>query len=179
MRRHVQEQRAPTQHRRRTTGSEDPEAGVRDLRSARERADARGHPADHSGTEAVRARDCEAASDAAGSSVRLRARGDRGTDRDESARDRGRGPEGRRVSERIGPNESAHAIKCTTLRIQKVAGTIRSMNATLLVPLIIALAGALTYAFAGNAKLVELARITFFVGLLWTVYEVAAHVVHF
>lgn len=37
-------------------------------------------------------------------------------------------------------------------------------------PLVVTIAGALVYAFAGNAKAAELGRIAFFCGLLWLVY---------
>lgn len=53
------------------------------------------------------------------------------------------------------------------------------MSIVLLVPLIVCIVGALVYALSNNAKIVELARILYFVGLLWTVYAVAARVVKF
>lgn len=48
---------------------------------------------------------------------------------------------------------------------------------TALVPILIALVGALVYALSSNGKLVELGRIAFFVGLFWTVYSFAGAVV--
>lgn len=47
--------------------------------------------------------------------------------------------------------------------------------ATILVPLLVCLAGALLYALSSNGKVSELGRIAFAVGLLWTVYEAAGH----
>jgi hypothetical protein len=41
---------------------------------------------------------------------------------------------------------------------------------TIMVPLLVATIAALTYGFSSNAKLVELARILFFVGTFWLVY---------
>jgi hypothetical protein len=41
---------------------------------------------------------------------------------------------------------------------------------TIIWPLLIAVAGALVYAFAANPKLAEIGRILFFCGVLWTVY---------
>jgi hypothetical protein len=51
--------------------------------------------------------------------------------------------------------------------------------ATILIPFLVAVAGALVYGFAANPKLSELARITFFVGVMWTVYDFATGHVHF
>lgn len=53
------------------------------------------------------------------------------------------------------------------------------------VPAVTAVVGALVYAFAGNgsppspgsSKLAEIGRITFFVGLFWTVFDLAKAVV--
>ncbi len=42
----------------------------------------------------------------------------------------------------------------------------------IVVPLLVALIGALVYALAANGKVSELGRIAYFVGLLWTVYQV-------
>ncbi len=42
-----------------------------------------------------------------------------------------------------------------------------------IVPLIVAVCGALIYAFASNSKLQEMGRILFFVGVLWAVWAVA------
>lgn len=41
-----------------------------------------------------------------------------------------------------------------------------------LVPFVVAVIGALIYAFASNAKLAEIGRILFSVGALWCVYVV-------
>ena len=38
-------------------------------------------------------------------------------------------------------------------------------------PLVLTIAGALVYAFAGNAKAAELGRLAFFCGLFWLVHE--------
>jgi hypothetical protein len=40
----------------------------------------------------------------------------------------------------------------------------------ILTPLLVSVVGAFVYAISVNAKLAELARIAFFVGLLWLVY---------
>lgn len=40
----------------------------------------------------------------------------------------------------------------------------------MLLPLLVAVGGALLYALAGQAKLSEMGRIAFFVGLFWVVY---------
>jgi hypothetical protein len=50
--------------------------------------------------------------------------------------------------------------------------------ATLVFPLLVAVVGALVYAFA-SSKVSELGRISFFVGLLWLVYVAATKSVHF
>jgi hypothetical protein len=50
---------------------------------------------------------------------------------------------------------------------------------TILVPFAVALTGALVYGFSTNGKLVELARILFFVGAFWTVQMLAGGRVHF
>lgn len=50
--------------------------------------------------------------------------------------------------------------------------------ATILFPLLVAVVGALAYAFA-SGKLSELGRISFFVGLLWVVYALLGKTVHF
>jgi Na+/phosphate symporter len=49
--------------------------------------------------------------------------------------------------------------------------------ATILLPLCVAIAGALVYAFAANGKLAELGRILFFVGALVTVWFLGGHVI--
>jgi Na+/phosphate symporter len=46
-----------------------------------------------------------------------------------------------------------------------------------LFPLLLAVGGALLYALAGNAKLSELGRIMFFVGLFWFASTLATHAV--
>lgn len=51
--------------------------------------------------------------------------------------------------------------------------------ATLTAPLLVALVGSLAYAFSTNAKVGELGRISFFVGLLWLVFQLGHVVVHF
>lgn len=45
------------------------------------------------------------------------------------------------------------------------------------VPVLVAVAGALTYALSANGKVQELGRIAFFVGLFFTVAGVAGHVI--
>ena len=50
---------------------------------------------------------------------------------------------------------------------------------TTFVPFLIAITGTLVYAFSSNAKVAELGRIAYFVGLFWTVYLVAGHVIRF
>jgi len=52
------------------------------------------------------------------------------------------------------------------------------MTLSILVPLLVAIAGALVYGLAGG-KLSELGRIAFFVGLLWLVKDFATHVAKF
>jgi hypothetical protein len=47
-----------------------------------------------------------------------------------------------------------------------------------LIPLLVAVVGALVYALAANPKLQEMGRIAYFVGLLWLVYDFATRVVH-
>lgn len=51
--------------------------------------------------------------------------------------------------------------------------------ATILVPLLVCLAGALVYALSANGKVSELGRIAYFCGLLWLVYEFSSHVIRF
>lgn len=52
------------------------------------------------------------------------------------------------------------------------------MTATILVPLAVAIAGALVYAFASNSKLARIGEIALFVGLLWTVYALSDSRLH-
>ena len=47
----------------------------------------------------------------------------------------------------------------------------------ILIPLLVCVVGVLIYALSGNPKLVEIGRVMFFVGLLWTVDRVAGAVV--
>ncbi len=42
--------------------------------------------------------------------------------------------------------------------------------ATIIIPLVVAVVGALMYALASNPKLSEMGRLLFFVGSMWTVY---------
>lgn len=51
--------------------------------------------------------------------------------------------------------------------------------AIILWPLLVLVIGALAYGLASNPKVGELGRIAFFVGLLWTVYDLATRVVRF
>ena len=51
--------------------------------------------------------------------------------------------------------------------------------AVVLWPLLVLVLGALLYALAANPKLSEMGRIAYFVGLLWTVYDIATRVVRF
>jgi hypothetical protein len=53
------------------------------------------------------------------------------------------------------------------------------MVATIVVPAVVLVVGALMYALAGNPKLAEIGRIAYFVGLLWLVYEVMGRTLHF
>lgn len=46
-------------------------------------------------------------------------------------------------------------------------------------PLVLTIAGALVYAFAGNAKAAELGRLAFFCGLFWLVYSVSGRQLRF
>jgi Na+/phosphate symporter len=50
--------------------------------------------------------------------------------------------------------------------------------ATIAAPLLIALAGALVYAFS-SAKPSELGRIAFFCGLFWLTYQLGSRTFHF
>jgi Na+/phosphate symporter len=43
--------------------------------------------------------------------------------------------------------------------------------ATIVWPLVFAIAGALVYAFATNGKLQEMGRLTFFIGMFWLCYS--------
>lgn len=47
------------------------------------------------------------------------------------------------------------------------------------VPLLVAVVGAMMYGLCSGAKLAEIGRILFFVGSLWLVQALAAHVVRF
>lgn len=49
--------------------------------------------------------------------------------------------------------------------------------ATVLVPLVVVVVGALAYALAGNPKLSEMGRLLFFVGILWLVYLLSGRAV--
>ncbi len=51
--------------------------------------------------------------------------------------------------------------------------------ATIAVPLAFAIVGALIYALSTNAKVVRMAEITFFVGMLWLVFRLSGQDVHF
>jgi len=51
--------------------------------------------------------------------------------------------------------------------------------ATILFPLAFAILGALVYALSSNAKVVRMGEITFFVGMLWLVYQLSGHSLHF
>jgi hypothetical protein len=51
--------------------------------------------------------------------------------------------------------------------------------ATIAYPLIVAVAGALAFAFSSNGKIARMGEIALFVGLLWTVYLLAGHQLHF
>jgi hypothetical protein len=51
--------------------------------------------------------------------------------------------------------------------------------AVVLWPLLVCILGALVYALASNPKASEMGRIAYFVGLLWTVYDIATRVVRF
>jgi hypothetical protein len=47
-----------------------------------------------------------------------------------------------------------------------------------IVPLIFAIIGLLIYALASNSKVIEIGRLTFFAGLLISLYAVMNHTVH-
>ncbi len=51
--------------------------------------------------------------------------------------------------------------------------------ATIGVPLVVAIVGALMYALATNSKVVRMGEISFFVGMLWLVHELSGHALHF
>jgi len=53
------------------------------------------------------------------------------------------------------------------------------MNATIFVPLLVCIIGALVYALAANGKLARLGEIAYGNGLLVTLLEVAQHMVRF
>jgi len=46
----------------------------------------------------------------------------------------------------------------------------------ILVPALVAIVGALVYALSSNARVVELGRLAYAVGLFWAVYALAGHV---
>lgn len=46
-------------------------------------------------------------------------------------------------------------------------------------PLVVAVIGVLMYALSSNAKVAEIGRLLFFIGMLWLVYTSAARVVRF
>lgn len=46
------------------------------------------------------------------------------------------------------------------------------------IAVVVALVGVLAYALSANAKIAEIGRIAFFVGLFWTVASLAKQVVH-
>ena len=48
----------------------------------------------------------------------------------------------------------------------------------ILIPLLILVLGALAYALSSNGKVAELGRITYFVGLLWLIYQLASVHLH-
>lgn len=50
---------------------------------------------------------------------------------------------------------------------------------TIAIPVLFAVLGAMAYGFAANAKVGELGRITFFVGLFWTIYVCCHASLHF
>ena len=47
-----------------------------------------------------------------------------------------------------------------------------------LVPLVVALVGVLVYALSSNAKVMEIGRLAYFVGLLWLVFKLASKTLH-
>lgn len=51
--------------------------------------------------------------------------------------------------------------------------------ATVMLPLLVGVFGALLYGFASNAKLAEIGRILFFVGAFWTVHLLGGKLLHF
>lgn len=51
------------------------------------------------------------------------------------------------------------------------------MTATILVPVLAAILGALVYAFASNVKLAEMGKLLFFAGVLVTLFVLAQHTV--
>ena len=58
-------------------------------------------------------------------------------------------------------------------------GTKEISMASIVIPLLVAVAGALVYALSTNPKLVEIGRILFFVGSFWTVYLCTGKLLHF
>lgn len=53
------------------------------------------------------------------------------------------------------------------------------MLMTIVLPLLVALLGAFTYALAANPKLSEIGRLAFACGLLVTLFVLSQHVLHF
>jgi len=51
--------------------------------------------------------------------------------------------------------------------------------ATIAVPLVFALIGALVYLLSGDAKRARLGEITFFVGMFWLAYQLSGRALHF
>jgi hypothetical protein len=51
--------------------------------------------------------------------------------------------------------------------------------ATIGVPLLVAIVGALMYALALNGKVARMGEISFFVGMFWLVHELGGHALHF
>ena len=50
---------------------------------------------------------------------------------------------------------------------------------TIAIPVLFAVLGAMVYGFAANAKVGELGKIAYFVGLLWAIYECCHATLHF
>jgi hypothetical protein len=51
--------------------------------------------------------------------------------------------------------------------------------ATIAIPLLVAVIGALVYALSSNGKVSRMGEIAFFVGLLWLVYQLGSRQLHF
>lgn len=53
------------------------------------------------------------------------------------------------------------------------------MSLTILLPLLVAVLGALVYLLAARPETKEMGRLCFFIGVLWAVYQVMGKALHF